>query len=119
MPEHVHCATGPTFADSLALKKIILMWSVLASSIGNLLEYTHNLLPQSMGGLFSKKGFSCGTNLFGQTCGGLLYMGELKIVLCKVIGSFTNAFSSNLNTINPKVFPKHGGIRFIFEIVKS
>ena len=41
----VHSATGPTFADSLALKKIILMWSVLDSSIGILLEYTHNLLP--------------------------------------------------------------------------
>ena len=41
----VHCLTGPTFADSLALKKIILMWSALASSIGSRLEYTHNLLP--------------------------------------------------------------------------
>ena len=40
-----HCATGPTFADSLALKKIILMWSVFASSIGTPLENTHNLLP--------------------------------------------------------------------------
>ena len=40
----VHCATGPTFVDFLALKKIILMWSVLASSIGALLEHTHNLL---------------------------------------------------------------------------
>ena len=31
--KQVHCATGPTFTDSLALKKIILMWLVLASSI--------------------------------------------------------------------------------------
>ena len=29
----VHCAAGLTFADSLALKKIILMWSTLASSL--------------------------------------------------------------------------------------
>ena len=41
----VHCAAGPTFGDSLALKKIYLMWSVLVSSIGTLLVYTHNLLP--------------------------------------------------------------------------
>ena len=41
----VHCATGPSFADSLALKKIILMWSALAGSVGTPLEYTHNLLP--------------------------------------------------------------------------
>ena len=41
----VHCATGPTFADSLALKKMILMWSVLTTSIGPPLGYTHNLLP--------------------------------------------------------------------------
>ena len=41
----VHCATGSTFADSLTLKKIILMLLVLSSSIGTLLEYTHNLLP--------------------------------------------------------------------------
>ena len=41
----INCATGPTFVDSVALKKIILMCSVLASSIGTLLEYTHNLVP--------------------------------------------------------------------------
>ena len=40
----VRCATGPTFVDSLAQKKIISMWLVLASSIGTLLEYTDNLL---------------------------------------------------------------------------
>ena len=31
--KQVHCATSPTFTDSLAIKKIILMWLVLASSI--------------------------------------------------------------------------------------
>ena len=36
--KQVNCATGPTFADSLALQKITAMWSVLVSSIDNLLE---------------------------------------------------------------------------------
>ena len=31
------------------------------------------------------------------------------IASCKKRGSFTNAFSSNLNTNNLKVFPNHGG----------
>ena len=43
-------------------------------------------------------------------------MGGLMIALCKGRGSFTNGFSSNVNTINPKVFPKHGGKRFILEV---
>ena len=43
--KQIHCATGPTYADSLALMKIIFMWSVLASSIGSRLEYTLNCLP--------------------------------------------------------------------------
>ena len=43
-------------------------------------------------------------------------MGGLTIALCEERGSFTSAFSSNLNTINPKVFPKHGGIGFILEV---
>ena len=43
-PEIVHCATGPIFADSLTSKKIILMLLVLPSSVGTILECTHNLL---------------------------------------------------------------------------
>ena len=43
-------------------------------------------------------------------------MAGLMIALCKGRGSFTNVFSSNVNTINPKVFPKHGGIGFILEV---
>ena len=38
------------------------------------------------------------------------------IALCKGKVSFTNAFSSNLNTKNPKDFPKRDGIGFILEI---
>ena len=53
--KQVHCATGPTFADSLALQKIIVMWSVLVTSIGALLE---DALLEVWWGLISKKSFS-------------------------------------------------------------
>ena len=43
-------------------------------------------------------------------------MGGLMIALCKERRSFTNALSSNINTINPKVFSKHDGIGFIIEV---
>ena len=33
-----HCATGSTFAYFLALLKIKVMWSVLVSSIGTIIE---------------------------------------------------------------------------------
>ena len=33
-------------------------------------------------------------------------------------GSFKNLFFSNINTINPKAFPKHSGIGFILDINK-
>ena len=46
----------------------------------------------------------------GSTWGGLM------IASCKGSWSFTNAFSSNLSPVNPKVFPKHGGIGFILEV---
>ena len=36
-----HCATGPTFAYFLALLKIKVMWSVLVSSIGTIIEDAH------------------------------------------------------------------------------
>ena len=38
------------------------------------------------------------------------------IALCKGRGSFTNVFSSNLKTINAKVFLKNDGIGFIFDV---
>ena len=40
----------------------------------------------------------------------------LMMPLCKGRGSSTNAFSSNLNAINAKVFLEHGGIGFILEV---
>ena len=43
-------------------------------------------------------------------------MGELIVALCKGRGSFTYAFSSNLNTKGLRVFSKHGGIGFILEV---
>ena len=41
---------------------------------------------------------------------------KLMVALCKGKVSFTNAFSSNLNTINPKGFPKHDGIGFTYKV---
>ena len=49
--------------------------------------------------------------------GRVFYMGGLMIALRKGRGSFTNAISSNPNTISSKVFPKHGGIGFIVEVI--
>ena len=37
----VNCVTGPSFAAFLALKEIIVMWSLLVSSIGTPLEHAH------------------------------------------------------------------------------
>ena len=68
-----------------------------------------------MGGLFSKKAFHGGQSFLGK--GRVFYMGGLMIALRKGRGSFTNAISSNPNTINSKVFPKHGGIGFIVEVI--
>ena len=51
----------------------------------------------------------------GKLMGVVLHWG-LMIALCKGKMRFTNAFSSNLNTINPKGFPKHGGIGFVLEV---
>ena len=66
--------------------------------------------------LFYKKCFLWMANLLEQTYGGSFYMRGLLITLCKGRGSFTNTFSSNLNTRNPNVFLKHGRIGFILEI---
>ena len=44
------------------------------------------------------------TNLFGKIYGGLLYIAELMIVSYRGMGSFTNAFSINLNTIDLNIF---------------
>ena len=37
----VHCATGRTFFDPLALQKFIVMWSVQVSSVDTFLEDAH------------------------------------------------------------------------------
>ena len=52
-----------------------------------------------MGGFFSlKKAFDGGTDFFGQIYGGFTK-----------IHRFTNVFSSNLNSVNLKIFPGYGG----------
>ena len=65
--KQAHCATGPTFADSLALQKLTVTCSVVASSIGILLEDTHTLYtPKYVRTFFQKKAFHRVTNLFRQ-----------------------------------------------------
>ena len=63
-------------------------------------------------GDFLKKAFHGGTNFFGQIMGEVSYMGGgLMIRSCQGgRESFTNAFYSNLNTVNLKVLPDHGRI---------
>ena len=47
--------------------------------------------------------------MFGEICGeGLLYVEELMIRSCQGSGSFINAFSNDMNTVN--LFPGRGGI---------
>ena len=57
-----------------------------------------------------------GDKPFSANLWGVVLQGGLMVALCKGRENITNAFSSNLKTINPKVFPKHGGIGFILEV---
>ena len=65
-----------------------------------------------MGGLFFPKNASHeGTKLFRKTCGRfVLHAGTNDQIMPEEKGSITNTFSSNLNTVNLKIFPNHGGI---------
>ena len=74
--KQTHCATSPIFADYLALKEIILMWSVLASSIGTLLEYSHNLFPKVLEGFSPEKAFHRGRTIWANLLGVVLHGGE-------------------------------------------
>ena len=62
------------------------MWSVLANSIGTLLEYTCSPLPESMEELDMGQTFL-------DKLTGWLYIGGLMITLWKTRVSFKNAFS--------------------------
>ena len=75
--------------------------------------------PKSMGGLFSlKKAFHGGTNFFGHFFffffflgggGVLLHMGSNYQIMEGGEKSFTNPFSSNLNSVDLKIFLGYGG----------
>ena len=57
-----------------------------------------------------KTSFLQGDKLFWENLWGVVfYMGVLMIRSCHG-ESFTNAFFSNVNTVNLKMFPNHGGI---------
>ena len=51
-----------------------------------------------------------GTNCFGQIYWGTVLHEGLMIRSWQGQGSFTNAFSSNLKTVNVKIFANHEGI---------
>ena len=62
--------------------------------------------------LFLKKIFmeKRGTNFFGKTYERTVGHGGLMIRSCQGQESFTNAFSSNLKTVNLAIFPNYEGI---------
>ena len=70
-----YIATGPSFADSLALKKIILMWSVLASSIKYSFRIDSQSPPLKYGWTFLQEKFFVGYKPFWANLWGLFYMG--------------------------------------------
>ena len=65
-----------------------------------------------MGEPFSKKIFSwqMGGQVLGAILWGAVLYGTLMIRSCQERGSFTNAFSCNLKTLNMKIFPNHEGV---------
>ena len=70
------------------------------------------------GYLFSKKVFHCGDKLLGQIYGGgsVLHGGTNGHIMPGEGASFTNAFPSNLNTVNLKIFPNHVGWKSVLKI---
>ena len=62
-----------------------------------------------MGGFFLKKPLLGGTNFFGAKLRGLFYMGTNDHIMQEGRKSFTDVFSSNLNNVNLRIFPDHGG----------
>ena len=87
-------------------------------SIGQFFRYSSRIYSQSIkcGRTFLQKKLFIGDKPFRANLWGLFYMGELMVALYKGRDSVTNAFSSDLNTIYPNVFPKHGEIEFILEV---
>ena len=56
-----------------------------------------------------KKLFLVEQTFLGKFMGGLFYMGSRYHIMQGGRKSFTNAFSSNLNSVNLKIFSIHGG----------
>ena len=64
-----------------------------------------------MWGLLYKKDFHERTNFLGKFMGWVVLHGKTNDQIMSRRGeSFTNVFASNLNTVNLKIFSKHGGI---------
>ena len=66
--------------------------------------------PQNYGRtFFLLKRIFMGEQFFGQIYGGLFYIGSNDQIMQRGRKSFTNAFFSNLNSVNLKFFPSHDG----------
>ena len=81
-------------------------------SVSKIKHSVSSPLPQkkSMGGFFSlKEAFHGETDFLGQIYGGLIYMGSNDQIMQWGGKRFTNVFSSNLNSVNLKIFSSHGG----------
>ena len=110
--KQVHCATGPLFAESLNLKKMTLKWSVLALYMYSFRVYSQSPSLKYGRTVLQRKFFNGGETIRANILGVILHGGVI-VILCKESGSLINVFPSNLNTMNPNFFFKHGGIEFI------
>ena len=64
--------------------------------------------PTTYGGLFSQKALHEATNFLGQIYGGMFYIGTNDQII-QGGGSFSNAFPSNMTTVNLGIFFKVNG----------
>ena len=76
------------------------------------MEQGHSVSPHKVWKDLFLKAFHgrWGTILGGQLYWGTVLHGGSMIRSCQGQGSFTNAFSSNLKTVNLKMFADHEGI---------
>ena len=69
-----------------------------------------SLPPWSMWTIFLKKLLRVGQTFLGKFLGGCSIWGANDQIMPRGIESFTNAFSSNLGTVNLKIFSNHSEI---------
>ena len=97
---------------SLAGKSIVCTTTVMELlEMGKDIKVTHSVSsppPKERGDLFLKKALHGGTIFLANLWEDVLH-GNYWSNHARGRKSFTNEFSSNLNTVNLKIFPGHGG----------